>query len=54
MKLEFKNESTEMDINLRKYFATNINTIESIYIQFDYELLKNDENLMLKKFPTKN
>ena len=42
MKLEFNNESTEMNIKLRKYFPTNINTIESIYIQFDYELLKNE------------
>ena len=54
MKLEFNNESTEMNINLRKYFPTNTNTIESIYIQFDNEMLKNDENVMLKKFPAKN
>ena len=42
MKLEFDNESTEMNIKLKKYFPTNIKTMESIYIQFDYELLKNE------------
>ena len=54
MKLEFKNESTDMNINLRKYFPTNIKTIELIYIQFDNEMLKNEKDLMLKKFPAKN
>ena len=39
-----------MNIKLRKNCPTNIKTIESIYIQFDNEMLKNDENLMLKKF----
>ena len=42
MKLEFNNESTDMNTKLRKYFATNIDTIESIYIRFDNEMLKNE------------
>ena len=54
MKLEFNNESTDMNIKLRKYFPTNIKTIELIYIQFDNEMLKNEKDSMLKKFPAKN
>ena len=42
-----------MNIKLRKNFPTNLKTIESIYTQFDKEMLKNDEDLMLKKFPAK-
>ena len=42
MKSEFNNEQTDMNTKLRKYFPTNINTIELIYIQFDDEMLKNE------------